>query len=384
MKKINLLYIITKLEFGGAQKQLLLLARHLDALRYNLFLLTAKVGLLMDEAIGIKGLQLKTLKSLERSINPIKDLLAGFEIYFFIKRNNIDIVHTHSSKAGILGRWAAKFAGAKVIIHTVHGWNFNDYQNAILRKVFIILERLTAKITDRLIVVSHADKQKGIRNRIGEPKKYILIRYGISPDEFISNIEERQKARKGLGLLDGELLVGMISCFKPQKAPQDFIKLAALVNKIYPQIKFILVGDGILKKKIEKTIEKFNLNGNIILTGWRRDIPELLSAIDIFVLTSLWEGLPIAVLEAMASGKPVIATDTGGVSEIIKPGINGYLVERGDIKAIRDKIIALSKDQDLKIKMGGNAREILNSDFRSENTILKTQNLYEDLIKDKE
>jgi glycosyltransferase involved in cell wall biosynthesis len=384
MKKINLLYIITKLEFGGAQKQLLLLARHLDERRYNLFLLTAKVGLLIDEAVSIKGLKLKTFKALERSINPIRDLLAVFEIYFFIKRNNIDIVHTHSSKAGILGRWAAKFSGAKVIIHTVHGWSFNDCQNAILRKIFIILERLTAKITDRLIVVSHADKQKGIRNRIGEQKKYILVRYGINPDEFISNIEERQKARKGLGLVDGELLVGMISCFKPQKAPQDFIKLAALVNKIYPQIKFLLIGDGILRKKIEKTIKKFNLNGCIILTGWRRDIPELLSAIDIFVLTSLWEGLPIAVLEAMASGKPVIATDTGGVSEIIKSGINGYLVERRDIKAIRDKIIALLKDQDLKIKMGENAREILNSDFRSESAVFKTQNLYEDLIKDKE
>ena len=380
MRKTNLLYVITKLELGGAQKQLLSLIRHLDKKRYAPLLFTAKEGLLLPEALSVDGLKINKSRFLERPINPLKDILALFEIYRFIKKNNVDIVHTHGSKAGILGRWGAKLAKVGVIVHTVHGWSFNDYQSILGRRFFIWLERTTALFTDKLIVVSNYDKQKGFVNRIGHQDKYSLIYYGIDYKEFSikdANIKEE------LGINPNDLVMGMISCFKPQKSPQDFIKLAALVNKILPKIKFLLVGDGVLRSSIQGLILKFNLQNSVILTGWRRDMPRILSAIDVFVLTSLWEGLPVAVLEAMAASLPVVVTSTGGVSEIVKEDKNGFCVPICDIQQMSEKLVSLLKDENLRKQMGQNARSSLDFNFKSENMLRNTQDLYMTLIRNK-
>lgn len=377
MQKIGFLYIITKLELGGAQKQLLSLIGYLDKKRFRPFLFTAEDGLLLPEAMSINGLTVKKSRWLERLINPLKDLLALIEIYWFIKENNIEIVHTHSSKAGILGRLAAKLAKVKVIIHTVHGWGFNNYQTYLKRLFFIWLERLVAPLTDKLIVVSNYDKQRGLDNHIGNENKYVLIRYGIDYTEF--NIKD-QNIRKELGIDSRDLVVGMVACFKPQKSPQDFIKLAFLVKRFLPDTKFLLVGDGILRKKIERLISKFNLKTQIILTGWRKDISRILSAIDIFVLTSLWEGLPIAALEAMVFAKPIVATHTGGIAEIVVDGKTGFLVSPQDMIKMSERLVILLKDENLRRVMGQNAKDSLNSIFRIENMVSDTQDLYMNLI----
>ncbi|MBM3251879.1 MAG: glycosyltransferase family 4 protein, partial [Candidatus Omnitrophica bacterium] len=310
MPKVRILYVVTKLELGGAQKQLLTLINHLDQAKFQPFLFTAKEGLLLQEAVSINGLTVKKSKWLERSINPIKDFLALVEAYFFIKKNNIDFVHTHSSKAGILGRIAARLAKVRIILHTVHGWSFNDYQPKIKRGIFIFLERFCAGFTHKIIVVSRHDKVKGLTHRIGEDKKYNLIRYGIDYEEF--KITKGRDFKKELGINSDCLVVGMVSCFKPQKSPHDFIRAASLVHQVMPEVKFILAGDGVLRRDIEELISKFQLKDSIILPGWRRDIPDMLSALDVFILTSLWEGLPIAALEAMSASRAVIATNTGG------------------------------------------------------------------------
>jgi glycosyltransferase involved in cell wall biosynthesis len=378
MQRINLLYVITKLELGGAQKQLLSLIKHLDQDKFKPFLFTAQDGFLILEASSIKGLTLKKSRWLERSINPLKDLLALIEIYWFIKKNNIEIVHTHSSKAGILGRLAAGLAEVKVILHTVHGWSFDDYKPIWKRILFIWLERLNARFSDKLVVTSNYDRQKGLDNHIGQENKYSLIRYGVDYTEF--NIKD-QNIREELGINPNDLVVGMIACFKPQKSPPDFIKLANLVNKVLPDVKFLLVGDGILRRKIEKLISKFNLQKQVVLTGWRDDIPRILSAIDVFVLTSLWEGLPITVLEAMAASKPVISTHTGGVTEVIAEGKSGFLVTPRDINKMSERIAVLIKDENLRRQIGQNARQSLDSNFTLTNMISKTENLYEELMK---
>jgi len=380
MQRINLLYVITKLELGGAQKQLLSLISHLNKQKFKPYLFTAKDGLLLSEALSINELTLKKSRCLERAINPLKDLLALIEIYRFIKKNNIEIVHTHSSKAGILGRLAARLAKAKVIVHTVHGWSFNDYQPKIIRIFFIWLERLSAHFTDKLIVVSNYDKQKGLNNRIGKENKYTLIRYGIDYTEF--NLQE-QNIRKELGIDTQDLIVGMVSCLKPQKCPQDFIKLAFLVKRVLTNVKFLLVGDGILRESIQRLIAQLNLESNVVLTGWRRDIPQILAAIDIFALTSLWEGLPIAALEAMASSRPVVATRTGGIAEIIREGQTGFLVFPGDMLQMSERLTLLLKDKNLRAQIGQNARESLDFNFALTNMIRENENLYEDLMKSK-
>lgn len=373
MRKTNLLYVITKLELGGAQKQLLSIISLLDKQRFKVFLFTAQEGILLKDAWLLNELTLRTSKCLERAINPLKDVLALIEIYRFIKKNNIDIVHTHSSKAGILGRCAAALARVNFIVHTVHGWSFHDYQPNFVRLCFIGLERLAAQFTHKLIVVSYYDKQKGLLNRIGCENKYIIIRYGIDYTEFFN---KDQNIKEELGIDSSDLVVGMISCLKPQKSVQDFIKLASLVNGILPKVKFLLVGDGVLRKKIEKLISKFNLQSQVILTGWRQDVHRILSAIDVFVLTSLWEGLPIAVLEAMTAAKPVVATHTGGIGEVIIDGKTGFLVNPGDMQNMSERLALLLKDENLRKQIGENAKKNLGFDFTLQNMLKNTEDLY--------
>jgi len=224
-----------------------------------------------------------------------------------------------------------------------------------------------------LIVVSNYDKQRGLDRYIANDNKYIIIRYGINYSEF--NIRAEDKRRE-FGIKSDDLVITMVSCFKPQKAPQDFIRLAYLVNKILPNTKFILIGDGILREKLEKLIDRFGLRNQVILTGWRRDIPGMLSTSNVFVLTSFWEGLPVALLEAMASSKPVVVTDTGGVRDVVIEGKTGYLVSLGDTNAMSNRLTALLKDPDLRFNMGRQAKDNLGFDFTVENMLKNTQDLY--------
>jgi len=377
MPRIKLLYVITKLELGGAQKQLLSLIRNIDRKNYQVYLFTAQDGMLLTEAQAINELTIKRSRFLEREINPLKDLLALFELFRFIKKNQIRIVHTHSSKAGILGRLAAGFAGTGIIVHTVHGWPFHDYQPVLWRSVFVWLEKMAGKFTDKLIVVSQADLQKGLKYISGQQAMYTLIHYGV---DFSGLESPASQIRKEFGLSADDLLVGNISCFKPQKAPQDFLRLAAAVIKEFPKAKFVLIGDGVLRDDLERSISSLNLQGSVILTGWRRDISGILSAIDVFVLNSLWEGMPISVLEAMSYTKPVVATDTGGIKEVVLEGQSGFLVEPANVEKMSEKLLVLLRDGDLRKKMGFRAREVLGANFRLEKMVEANQQLYSSLL----
>ncbi len=390
MPKIKLLYVITKLELGGAQKQLLSLAAGLDKSRYSVVLFTARQGLLFQEAALIPGVSVRASRFLERPVNPLKDLIAFFEIYWFIREQKFHIVHTHSSKAGILGRLAARLAQTAVIIHTVHGWPFNDHQPGFVRFIYILLERICARFSDRVVVVSRFDQQKGRAHKIGRGTLYRLIRYGIDYDKFRPQREDvRSKVRGSLGIHGSDLLVGMIACFKPQKNPLDFIRIAALVRRyslaeqLPYKIRFLLVGDGVLRGRIEKKAAESGLKDEVILTGWRFDMPELFAALDVLVLTSLWEGLPIVVLEAMRSGVPVVVTHTGGVAEVVKNGVTGFLSAAYEPVLMASQVSALLKDDALRKRMGQASREALGDSFRVQNMVSETQAMYEDILKTK-
>jgi glycosyltransferase involved in cell wall biosynthesis len=368
MQPLKILYVITKLELGGAQKQLLSIIRGLDRQKFQPYLFTSKGGLLDPDADAIEGLKVETSTRLKRRISPFDDLLAIWQIRCFIKKNNIDIVHTHSSKAGIIGRIAARLARAHVIIHTVHGWSFNAYQHPLLRYLYIRLEKIAAGFSRALIVVCEHDRQKGLKSGIGRPDKYFLIRYGIDRAAFIP------------GSSVSELVICTVSCLKPQKAPQDFIRLAASISKKYNNLRFVLVGDGILRGQIEKMIHRLGLQQKVKLYGWQRDVAGILATADIFVLTSLWEGLPIAVLEALSCGLPVVATHTGGIAEVIEQGKNGFLVLPQDIAGMEEKLAVLLQDADARKRISAAARDSLKADFAVSQMLANTQQLYLSLI----
>jgi glycosyltransferase involved in cell wall biosynthesis len=382
-KKINILYVITKFELGGAQKQLLSLARGLDKEKFNVYILSGSAGLLVDEANNISGLKFIPCRFLVRSIQPMQDILALIFIYRFIKDNRIDIVHTHSSKAGIIGRCAAQAAKVKQIIHTAHGWSFHKYQSKIAYYFYLFLEKLCASFSSAIIVVSEYDKKIACQQAIGRQDKFKLIRYAVNTQEFKNNRQAVQ-ARNEFGFSEADLVIGMVACFKPQKSPLDFIKLARAVKQDFPQVKFILVGEGILRKQIYALIKKFNLTEQIILTGWSKDIARILACLDIFVLTSLWEGLPIVVLEAMAAGLPVVATHTGGISEILQHGKTGYLVEPKDIQALQNRVKELLVNFALRKEFGERAAlSLADHEYSLDKMLESTQGLYLDLFRGK-
>lgn len=379
---VKVLHIVTKLELGGAQKNVLSILETLDKKKYNLFLVSGKEGILVKDALALKGVEVNLIWPLYRQINLFFDLLAIYEIYRYIKKKKIEIVHTHSSKAGILGRWAAKLAGVPVIVHTIHGWEFHQWQNSFLNLLYSSLERITARITTSFVAVSQYDIQAGLKRNIGTQKKYHLIRYGIKKEDF-SNIRVDIKSKKEeLAFNSGSSVVGMIACFKPQKSPLDFIKVAQRVSKTVPEARFLLVGDGKLRKAIESLIQRSALNSKVILTGWRRDIPRIISLLDIVVLSSLWEGLPLVVLEAMAGAKPIVATSVGGIPELIQDGENGFLVSPRDARSMSEKVVFLLKDKGLSQRFGQRGRELFNSShFQTDYMISQLDNLYDSLVR---
>ncbi|MDD5566076.1 MAG: glycosyltransferase family 4 protein [Candidatus Omnitrophica bacterium] len=375
MRKINLLYVVTKLELGGAQQYVFSFLTRLDREKFNIFLFTSDEGYLFAEAAALKDVTLEGSRFLERRINPIRDVATLCQLCAFIKKNHIDIVHTNSSKAGIIGRWAAKLTGVKAVIHTVHGWPFHEYQFPWVKFLFIAMERLTCGLTDVFIVTSESDRVKGLRNGIGTEAQYALIYIGFNRQRFTASGEG---VRNELAIKGNNALVGTVACLKPQKAPLDFIRLASKVAEKNPdlKVKFLLVGDGVLRKRVERAVHRQGLEGKVILTGWRRDIPELLAAMDIFVLTSLWEGFPFAVLEAMASGRPVVATDTGALREVVDAGSNGYVVPPRAMEAMAERVSFLLRHKDKMRQMGVQAKKTVGSEFDLERMLDLTEALY--------
>ncbi|MFH1094103.1 MAG: glycosyltransferase family 4 protein [Candidatus Omnitrophota bacterium] len=375
-EKINILQIITNLELGGAQKQALFLIQKLDSVKYNKHFISAPQGLLLEEAQGMSDVHLCLLPALKRCISPLNDLKSFFFIINYIKKHNIHVVHTHSSKAGIIGRWAACLGGVKAV-HTIHGWSFNDHQRMLLKQLYIFMERITARITTAFIAVSNNDIKKGLQHKIGREKQYKLIHYGVGVD---INVSEGQKAhiKQKLGIAPGKVCVGMIACLKPQKNPLDFVRLASNICAKNPATIFLSVGDGILRGSMQQMIKEKKLEDRVKLCGWRKDIENILAVCDLIVLTSLWEGMPIALLEAMAFSKPVVAYASDGVKEMIKDGENGYLVKPKDIISLSKKVDLLLNDPEWAHQMGAKAREFfLQPVFRPEHMLKKTQELYE-------
>ncbi len=380
MKKITIAHIITKLELGGAQQNTLYTLKHLNPEKFETILISGKGGILDQEEFSSLTNRLFFIGELVRKINPIFDFIALIKIWHLLKKEKIDLVHTHSSKAGILGRWAAKLAGVPYIVHTYHGFGFNDYQKWPVRWLFIGIERITAYISTKLVVVSGENTKKALANKIGEKNQYVVIHSGIKIKEVSFNPIIKKEKRREFGFSDGDFVVGMIACFKPQKDPISFVLLVNKVSACLPQAKFLLVGDGLLRPSVEKLIFKLNLQEKIKLLGWRRDIPLLLQTFDIMILTSLWEGLPRVFLEAMVLGIPVIATEVDGAKEVIKNGINGFLVPPKDMVSMAEKVIYLFKNKGKRKQMGICAKEMISSSFDIDQMVKEIEELYKQLV----
>ncbi len=383
MNTIPVLHPITRMIVGGAQENTIYTTALLDKNRYQVEILsgrqTGSEGSLIEE-VRARDIPLTIIPELVRQISPWNDFRALTKMAGSMRKNRYAIVHTHSSKAGILGRFAARQAGVPIIIHTVHGWSFHNRMSSLTRRTYIQFERQAASFSDAIISVSNRDIEKGLAARIGSRQQYHLIRSAIPLAEFDPSKFDRNAVRQELGIPDDADVIGSIGRFSPQKNPLDWIRIAGEINHTVDNVHFLLVGDGPLRSEVEMMLKSEGLWERTTLTGLRRDVPRMLSAMDIFILTSLWEGLPRTIPQAMAMGIPVIANRVGGIPEVIQEGVTGYLCQPGDINKTAEVCIYLINHPMKRAEIGRKGRAFVENEFSLDIMIHQISTLYEDLL----
>jgi glycosyltransferase involved in cell wall biosynthesis len=372
-------HIITKLELGGAQENTLFTVSHLDPARFRPILITGEPGLLDADARKLPGVEFHQIPSLVRELHPWSDLRALLALAWLLRRLKPSIVHTHSSKAGIVGRLAARLAGVPVIIHSIHGFGFTRYQSPPVQRALIALECLAARITTRFFAVSEANRRLGVALGLFAEDRCSVVRSGVDLAAIRNTGVDTTAKKRELGLEPGRPVVGMVAPMKPQKAPLDFVRVAARVAAKQPDAQFLFVGDGELRDAMEAEIARLDLAKSFRLAGWRRDVPALMRCLDVFVLTSLWEGLPRVYLEALASGVPVVGTRVDGVPEVVRDGVNGYLLAPEDVQGLAERVLALLANPTLAADMGKRG-ESLPPEFDIHDMVRRQEEEYERLL----
>ena len=371
---IRVLLAITRLELGGAQRVVLQTAALLDRERFAVALAWGPGDYLDQEASEIPSLALYPIPTLVRPVAPWSDLRALASLRSAIREFRPDVVHTHSSKAGILGRLAARLEKVPAVVHTVHGFGFTPLQPALKRLIFKSAERLMALGTDHFVMVSETDLGRGVEIGVFPPERATVIRAAIDIEKFRSG-GSGGGVRDRLGLPPDAPVVTQIGNFKPQKAPLDFVKVAAAVHSRFPETRFVMVGDGPLKAETEKLARSLGVAETMTFCGWWDDIPGLLAATDVSVLTSRHEGLPCSVVESLAAGVPVVATAVDGTVEVVRPGINGFLAPAGDIPGLADHVCAILENPELNRRLAAAAPDHL-EDFDVSVMVRQQEDLY--------
>ncbi len=356
--KAKVFHVITHLELGGAQKITLMTLERLPRERYELGLVSGTQGPLVDWANRIPSVTRVWVPSLVREVRPFKDILALIKMWRVFRRERPVLVHTHCPKAGILGRWAAKLAGVPFIFHTAHGFGFNDFQRPLVRNFYVWIERLTSKITTEHVFVSYENADKAERLGLARRGEWILSRSGIDIDEYIQPGPRRTKLAEW-GVSEDKVVIGMVACFKPEKAPTDFVDMAARIVQKTDGVHFVMVGDGELRPSVEARIREHGIEQHFTLLGWQpiEVMPQTYRNFDIVVLTSLWEGLPRIFAEAMACGLPIVATNVGGAREAVIDGETGYLFDPHDVEGMAGAVLKLTIDPQLRKSLGAKGKD---------------------------
>ncbi|MBU0648603.1 glycosyltransferase family 4 protein [Patescibacteria group bacterium] len=377
--KKKLLYLITQPEWGGAQRYIFDLAISLKD-RYDITVATGEIKNSQELLDRLKKNEIKThvFPHLVREVRPLKDLQAFLQIFIYIKLNNFDAVHLNSSKAGVIGAIAANILGVKKIIYTAHGWVFNEPLPAWKKKFYKWAEKLSARHTTKIITLSKSDTEIGILENIAPAEKFVHIYHGIKKTQFLEKKPARQEINKKLNLTFGpdDLMGGCAANFYKTKGLDFLIKAWKQVQKKIPQAKLIIIGQGKLKKSLQAQIQKFNLENSVFLPGALPDSQKYLKAFDVFVLSSVKEGFPYVILEAMQARVPIIATHVGGIPEMLENEKSGLLVTPADPAGLTKKIILLLQNKKLGQRLADQAFHDLNAKFNFTVMLEKTSNLY--------
>lgn len=373
MKKI--LYIITLSEWGGAQRVCFDLATNLDKKKFSVEVAANPIGLLAKK-LAEDGITFHPVDCLGRNPSLFNDFKSLILLYKLIKREKYDIVHCHSTKAGILGRIAAKLNRTKKIYFTAHGWGFYNSKGYGWAKNFLFfLERITARWSTKIVCVSKKTKKDAIDKTIAKSDKFLVINNGISWHKKTTRDEVRMRFQ----IKENEVIIGFVGRLAHQKEPLFFLEAAFIISQKFRKVKFFMIGAGPLKTACRNFIKEHGLENNCFLFGERNpeETRALMLSFDIIASTSLYEGSPIVILEAMHAGLPVLATNVGGINELIIHGHNGLLVAPSDLGGIVRELTRLVLDKKQRKKMGMRNKCMLQREFSLNTMVQKYARLYE-------
>jgi glycosyltransferase involved in cell wall biosynthesis len=382
---VRVLHIITRLIVGGAQENTLLSVEGLDRLpEYEVTLVTGvdngPEGDLLERAR--RTTRLVIVPELGRSINPLSDVAASYKLYRLIRTGRYHIVHTHSSKAGVLGRLAAKLAGTPIVVHTLHSLVFHDYQPWLVNRLWWVVKMLCAPLTDHFISVSSVISQKAIAAGIGRPEKFTTIYSGMELDWFLDSKVDPAAVRREFGIPEDAPVVGKIARLFSLKGHDQLLDAAPEIVRRHPNVRFFLIGDGLLYEHLRSRAREAGILDNFVFAGLipRERIPEMIAGMDVVVHTSLREGLARVLPQALAMGKPCVSFDLDGAPEVVIPGETGFLVKPGDVRELADAISELLANPQLRARMGEAGRHRVDPAFRAETMVEQIASVYQLLL----
>ena len=375
----RMLHIITRLDKGGSTIGTLWTVALLDRDRYDVVLVSGKTydpdgesGRFLQE----HAIKHYFINELQRELSLVNDVHAFIKLYQFIRREKFDLVHTHCSKAGILGRWAAWMAGVKHIVHTPHGHVFYGYFGKLKTLFFIWIERFTALITHKIIVLTDLGVEEHLHFGIAPREKFVTIPSGIDMGHF-RPAGNPDSLKKQLQIPANLKIIGCVARLDPIKGVSFLVEAMPDVFKAFPQAVLLLVGDGSEREMLKARASQLGITDKIIFLGFRPDVVELLSVMDILVLPSLNEGMGRVVLEAMACQKSIVATSVGGVPELISSGLNGLLVPPQNPSALAAAILELLHDPLKAQKLAQEARQTAGDKYSLQTMLRLTDELYQ-------
>jgi glycosyltransferase involved in cell wall biosynthesis len=351
-RRIKVLHLITRFT-AGAGGNTLVSVLGADQERYDVWVAGGPGGSLWERARseGVKTVELRRLREI---LAPLDDLLALLQVVQLIRRERFTIVHTHSSKAGVLGRVAAWLCRTPVTVHTIHGFSSHEFMTARRRWAYLAIERLVRPLTDEFLAVAPEVAREAVEKRLARPGRISVVPSAVDLDAVRDTAPP--EIRRALGIPADVPLVGTVGRLDFQKAPLDFVRMAAIVTATHPDARFVMVGDGDLLDEARE--EAGRLGVDVTFTGFRPDGATIAACFDVFVIASLYEGLGRALTEALASGRPVVATAVNGVIDLVEPGSTGLLASPADPQALARNVIWLLEHPEDARRMGeaGRAR----------------------------